>query len=388
LRRATSFCWGRLIKFNGALAPSTYSIMKIKSRERHTAHMKKYSFFLIFLIMILSVLPGCGGESTHLNRYSRSSFDLFDTVAVITGFDTSKEAFDAKTDKLLQLLEEYHQLYDIYHDYDGINNLKTVNDNAGVRPVAVDERVLDLLEYCIEMYRVTDGYTNAAMGSVLSVWHGYREAGAENPERAALPSREELEDAAQHVDISGIIIDRTENTVYLSDPKMQLDVGSIAKGYATEKIAAEAEKMGWDHLAFSIGGNVRTIGTKGDGTPWTAGIQNPDLSAQDASVCRVALTDLALVTSGSYQRYYMVDGERYHHIIHPDTLYPENRFVSVSIVCGDAGMADALSTAVFNMTYEDGKALIDSMAGVEAAWIDAEGDFYYTDGFASTLIEE
>jgi len=350
--------------------------------------MKKCPFFLIFLIIILSVLSGCSSESTSLNRYSRSSFDLFDTVAVITGFDTSKEAFDTKTDKLLLLLEEYHQLYDIYHEYDGINNLKTVNDNDGIRPVVVDERILDLLDYCIEMYRVTDGFTNAAMGSVLSIWHEYREAGAENPERAALPSREELEEAAQHVDISGVIIDRTENTVYLSDPKMRLDVGSIAKGYATEKIALAAEEMGWEHLAFSIGGNVRTIGTKGDGTPWTAGIQNPDLSAQDASVCRVALTDLALVTSGSYQRYYMVDGERYHHIIHPDTLYPENRFVSVSIVCGDAGMADALSTAVFNMTYEDGKALVDSMAGVEAAWIDAEGAFYYTDGFASMLIEE
>ncbi len=124
-------------------ASSTYSIKKIKSREGRIAHMKKYPFFLISLIMILSVLPGCGSESTHLTRYSRSSFDLFDTVAVITGFDTSKEAFDAKTDKLLQILEEYHQLYDIYHDYDGINNLKTVNDNAGVHPVPVDERILD-----------------------------------------------------------------------------------------------------------------------------------------------------------------------------------------------------------------------------------------------------
>jgi len=258
--------------------------------------MKKCPFFLIFLIIILSVLSGCSSESTSLNRYSRSSFDLFDTVAVITGFDTSKEAFDAKTDKLLLLLEEYHQLYDIYHEYDGINNLKTVNDNAGIRPVVVDERILDLLDYCIEMYRVTDGFTNAAMGSVLSIWHEYREAGAENPERAALPSREELEEAAQHVDISGVIIDRTENTVYLSDPKMRLDVGSIAKGYATEKIALAAEEMGWEHLAFSIGGNVRTIGTKGDGTPWTAGIQNPDLSAQ------VCLSGCADGFGAGYQR--------------------------------------------------------------------------------------
>lgn len=349
---------------------------------------KKHIVLLVVLTLIASALTGCGNTGPELIRYSRSSFDLFDTVTVITGFDTSKEAFDAKTDKLLQILEEYHQLYDIYHDYDGINNLKTVNENAGIHPVAVDGRILDLLEYSIEMYHMTNGMTNVAMGSVLSIWHAYREEGTNDPEHAALPSRDELEKAAQHMDISAIKINRAEKTVYISDPELQLDVGSIAKGYATEAVAAEAQDMGWDHLAFSVGGNVRTIGTKGDGSAWTAGIQNPDLSAQDAAVCRVALTDLALVTSGSYQRYYTVDGVRYHHIIHPETLYPENQFVSVSIICKDAGMADALSTAVFNMNYTDGKTLINGIEGVEAAWIDADGRFYSTDGFASMLIED
>ncbi len=100
------------------------------------------------------------------------------------------------------------------------------------------------------------------------------------------------------------------------------------------------------------------------------------------------MTDLSLVTSGSYQRYYTVDGVRYHHIIHPKTLRPENYFVSVSIICKDGGMADALSTAVFNMSYDQGRALVEELDDVEAAWIDAEGTIRYTDGFASLLIEE
>ncbi len=203
-----------------------------------------------------------------------------------------------------------------------------------------------------------------------------------------LPDPTELEAAAQHMDIASIVIDREAGTVYLSDPQMQLDVGSIAKGYATEMAAVAAQEEGWDHLAFSVGGNVRTIGTKGDGTPWTAGIQNPDLEAQEATFCRVSLTDLSLVTSGSYQRYYTVDGVRYHHIIHPQTLMPENNFVSVSILCSDAGMADALSTAVFNMSYEQGRELIEGMDGVEAAWIDISGEAHYTEGFAKILIED
>ncbi len=362
-----------------------------RTRKDITMQIRKYMAQLAALILLLPVFGGCSRpaqEDAVLNRYSRTSFDLFDTVTVITGFDTSEQAFETKADWLLQLLEEYHQLYDIYHDYDGINNLKTVNDHAGLEPVAVDARIIDMLEYSREMYTLTQGMTNIAMGSVLSIWHTYREAGIEDPEHASLPDRAELEAAAQHMDIDSVVIDRDGGTVYLPDPQMQLDVGSIAKGYATEMAAAAAREMGWDHLAFSVGGNVRTIGTKGDGTPWTAGIQNPDLEAQDATFCRVALTDLSLVTSGSYQRYYMVDGVRYHHIIHPQTLQPENSFVSVSILCSHAGMADALSTAVFNMPYDQGRALIESLDGVEAAWIDESGEACYTEGFAQLLIED
>ena len=351
--------------------------------------MKKHIALWTTLAVLVFFCAGCTPkEASDLKRYSRTSFDLFDTVTILTGFDTSEEAFNKKADQLLQILEEYHQLYDIYHDYEGINNLKTINDNAGLQPVEVDDRILDLLEYSVEMYDLTEGMTNVAMGSVLSIWHTYREAGEADPSSAVLPDQAELSEAALHMDISKMEINREEKTVYLSDPEMQLDVGAIAKGYATEKAAEAAEEMGWDNLALSVGGNVRTIGTRGDGSSWTAGIQNPDLASEEASICRVELTDLSLVTSGSYQRYYTVDGVRYHHIIHPDTLYPENRFVSVSIVCKDSGMGDALSTAVFNMTYDEGKALIESMDGVEAAWIDAEGTLSYTDGFAAMIIEE
>lgn len=351
--------------------------------------MKKH-IALWVAALLLFFCTGCAKEAApELQRYSRTSFDLFDTVTILTGFDTSEEAFDKKADWLLELLEEYHQLYDIYHDYTGIHNLKTVNDNAGLQPVKVDERILDLLEYCIEMYDLTAGMTNVAMGSVLSIWHTYREAGEADPASAALPDPEKLSQAAQHMNIYEIEIDREEKTVYLPDPDMQLDVGAVAKGYATEQIARAAEEQGWDHLAFSVGGNVRTIGEKGDGSPWTASIQNPDLTSEETAICRLELTSgLSLVTSGSYQRYYTVDGVRYHHIIHPQTLYPENQFLSVSIVCKDAGMADALSTAVFNMTYTEGKALIESMDDVEAAWVDAEGTLRYTDGFAAMIIKE
>lgn len=333
----------------------------------------------LLLIVLLLSLPGC---TPGPKRYTRTAFDLFDTVTILTGYDTSQAAFDEKADALIALLTEYHQLYDIYHDYDGMHNLKTVNDSAGVAPVTVDGRILDLLEFSVEMYEKTDGMTNVAMGSVLSLWHDYREEGI------ALPPEEALAAAAQHTNIDDIVLDRNANTVYLADPLLRLDVGAVAKGYATQQACAYAGEMGWENLALSVGGNVAVVGTKGDGSPWTAGVQNPDLEDPETTVCRVALTGQALVTSGSYQRFYTVDGVRYHHIIHPDTLYPENRFVSVSVLCKDAGVADALSTALFNLSYEDGQALVASLPDTEAAWITSDGKISYTPGFAAALIED
>lgn len=117
---------------------------------------------------------------------------------------------------------------------------------------------------------------------------------------------------------------------------MSLDVGAIAKGYATKRLAETLEEAGVTSALLSLGGNVETIGTKADGKPWRVGVQNPDTSAAQSYLKVVNLNDSCLVTSGTYQRYYEVDGVRYHHIINPDTLMPWNQYDSVSILCGTA----------------------------------------------------
>ncbi len=160
------------------------------------------------------------------------------------------------------------------------------------------------------------------MGSVLSVWHDYREAGIENPSRAQVPGQQELQNAAEHVNLDQVQIDEQASTVYLPDEAMSLDVGAIAKGYATKRLAETLKEAGVTSALLSLGGNVETIGTKADGKPWRVGVQNPDTSAAKAYLHVLKLTDTCLVTSGTYQRYYGVDGVRYHHIIDPDTLMP------------------------------------------------------------------
>ena len=336
--------------------------------------MKRILCILLALCLCLS-LAACGEDAVEkTEKFDAYSYDYFDTVTIISGYESSREEFDRVTGEALSLLGEYHRLYNVYMRYDGLNNLCTINDLVdGVHTtVTVDQKIIDLLLYAKEMYHKTGGMTNVAMGSVLKLWHDHRTVGADDPASATLPSADALAEAAKHTDINNRVIDEANRTVTLTDPQMRLDVGAVAKGYAVEQVAKWLEEQGKTGYVLNVGGNVRTIGGKPDGSGWTVGIENP----QDTSADYVALLELrgqSLVTSGSYQRYYYVGGKRYHHIIHPDTQMPAEGFLSVSVVCNDSGLGDALSTALFCMSVEEGKALVESLPDVEAQWIAEDG---------------
>lgn len=344
--------------------------------------MRKINLVLCLAVTCLCVawLSGCQRKPV-LNRYDAQFLSLFDTVTSVVGYAEDKQEFTDYVQAFHDELLVYHQLYDIYHDYDGINNLKTINDNAGISPVKVDSRIIDLIEYAKEMDVRTGGRMNIAMGSVLSVWHEYRTEGIDDPANAELPPMDLLREESRYMDISKVIVDKAASTVYLEDSRMSLDVGAIGKGYATEQAAKKLEADGLKYALISVGGNVRAIGTKGDETKWTVGIQNPDLQSEETYLHKVRIQDQSLVSSGTYQRYYTVDGKTYHHIINPDTLMPSEGYSNVSILCDDSGMADALSTAVFNLNLEDGKKLIESFDHVEAMWVLADGSEVYSSGF-------
>ena len=334
----------------------------------------------------LCLASGCTKQERV--RYSKTYLEFFDTVTQIIGYEENDEAFSQNCEEIYALLEEYHQLTDIYHNYEGLNNVRTINLNAGIEPVKVDEKLLDLLEFSKEMCSATNGMCNIAMGSVLSIWHKYREQGISDPENAKLPPMENLIAAAEHCSIDDLIIDREAGTAYLNDPEMSLDLGAAAKGYAVERAAELLMSRGvTGGYSINIGGNVRTIGTKSNTSDWAAGIQNPDTDSEQPYIVRVKLNGMALVTSGNYQRYYEVNGVRYHHIIDPNTLMPVNYFDSVSILCEDSGLADALSTALFNIPVEAGKRLLSEIGGVEAIWVYQDGSYDCTEGFAELVID-
>lgn len=342
---------------------------------------------LVTISLILTILittTSCSAKEQK--KYSAQFLELFNTITEIVAYSDSKEDFSAFAQLIYDNLEEYHKLYDKYNNYDGINNIKTINDNAGIKPVKVDQRIIDLLLFSKNQYQQSEGKVNIAMGSVLEIWHEYREDGINNPETASLPSMEQLEAANIHTDIDKLIIDEASSTVYLSDANMRLDVGAIAKGYATEQVSLIAKDNGYKNFLLSVGGNVRSMGTKGPKKElWSVGIQNPDKTSEKKSLFTLSLTNLSLVSSGNYERYYTVNGKVYHHIIDPVTLMPAEYFTSVSIVCEDSGLADALSTTIYNMPLEEGKALIESLEDVEALWVLPNGEIKYSEHFEELI---
>lgn len=329
---------------------------------------------LLWLVGALLLLSGCG---TGMQRYEATYWDVFDTVTTVTGYAAGQAEFDAAAREIHDALLEYHRLYNIYESYDGLRNLKTVNDQAGIGPVPVDERILSLLQFAQTAWTETGSRVNAAMGSVLALWHDAREQALEDPDRAALPDRSALEEAALHTDLSALELDLEAGTAFLTDPDTALDVGALAKGYAVEQVAAAAP----DHFLISVGGNVCATGPKPDGTPWTVAVENPDggdflklLYAEDRSV----------VTSGDYQRYFELDGVRYHHIIDPDTLEPAAYWRSVTVVAESSAAADCLSTALFTLPQAEGQQLLDQW-GAEALWIGMDGAQVMSPGFSAYL---
>lgn len=336
----------------------------------------------VAVLVAVGCLPLLGCETKRELR-TETSFAWFDTVTSLSSYGADEEQFEAVWERVSRELGDYHRLYDIYHAYEGLNNLYTVNETVGGvhREVEVDPRIMDLLSFGLDAYERTDGRVNIAMGGLLRLWHDHRQAGREDPASATLPSEEQLRRAAEHMDIGCMILDREAGTVFLSDPQTTLDVGAIAKGYAAQQVAETLEAEGIEGYLLSVGGNVCAIGSKGEGEPFSVGIEDPLDPERGNHLAVLELADRSLVTSGSYQRYYTVDGVDYHHIIDPDTGMPARGYRSVSVVCASSGEADLLSTALFTLSYEEGLAILSRFPGAEALWVLEDGTQRSTAGF-------
>ena len=339
---------------------------------------------ILTLCCLSLTLAGCAGKtsapagSSDTTLYSNVSTDAgFDTVFYYQEYNDDRNASETHFNEAVSLFTHYNDLFDIYNSYDGMNNLKTINDNAGIQPVKVDPDIIDMLNMAKQFYTWSEGEFDITIGSLLNVWHTYREEGIklnEEGKKGKVPSQAELSEAAVHKGWDHVQIDADADTVYIDDSSISLDVGGIAKGYATEKIADTLEKESdIGTVAINAGGNNRTIGTKPDGADWNVRIQNPD--GGDKLIIVSEPGSKSFVTSGDYERYYEAeDGRRYHHIIDPETNFPSTYYRSVSIITKDSGAADCLSTTLFTLSMEEGQKVLDAygkQTGIhaDAIWV-------------------
>ena len=252
-----------------------------------------------------------------------------------------------------------------------------INKQAGIEPVKVRADLLDVLEKALHYAALSDGAFDPTVGPLVRLWG----IGTDSPR---IPGDEEIARALELVNWRDVAIDRGTGTAFLRREGMSLDMGAIAKGYAGDEALRIAREAKVKRAIFDLGGNIVTLGWREQkkSRPWHIGIQNP-LGERNAYIGVVMAHDASVVTSGVYERYFESEGKRYHHILSTTNGYPvENGILSVTIVTASSTDADALSTAVFTLGFERGKALIDSLPEAEAIFIFDDYSVRITDGLA------
>lgn len=324
----------------------------------------------LFIIMICAALitaPSC--SSSKKNKYSVTFTDVFDTVTEFSAYCNSQNEFDKVSSELHAELLRLHKLYDIYNEYDGIINLAYMNRVCSESPVEAPYEILSLLKNGQVWCRLTNSRMNIFAGAVLSLWHEYREKGDR------IPPEEELKEASKHVSYESVVI--KDDTVYFTDKELKIDAGALAKGQVYIYIMPLLRDSDITDYILNLGGNVTVSGKKPDGL-WKVGVQDPD---GDGLYTKVNVSDVSVVTSGDYQRYYEYNGTKYHHIIDLNTLYPASEYRSVTVICRYSWDADALSTSLFVMSIEEGERLLQQYES-EALWIKADGTAVRSEGFS------
>ena len=244
-----------------------------------------------------------------------------------------------------------------------------INENAGIAPVRVHREIIEMLLLAKKYHGLGKGGFDVTIGPLMDLW-GFT---GNNPK---IPSPGKLAKTLTLVDSNKLIVDEEKQTAFLEMRGMKLDLGAVAKGYATEKAVRVLKGRGVSSALIDAGGNIRVIGKNAGKKPWRIGIKDPRESGGIIAI--VSLTDGSAVTSGDYYRYIETGGRRYNHIIDPRTGYPANGNMSVTVMAEDAGVADCLSTAFFVLKPEESLELAGKMEGVDIFLVTADRRILHT----------
>lgn len=322
-----------------------------------------FSVFLLLLSLLL--FGGCGGEE---QKYVETRF-LLGTTCNITIFGGDP---DTAFEEVFGRIEEIESRMSVNIPDSEVSR---INGTAGKRPVEVSEDTLYVIQRALRVSRLSGGAFDITVGPLVNLW-------GIGTEDSRVPENDEIDSLLPLVDYRKVVVDESARTVFLEEPGMRIDLGGVAKGYAADEAVRILKSLGVSRGIIDFGGNIELFGEKPGREPWRIGIQKPDAD-RGSYVGIVEVEEAAVVSSGSYERYFIEGGSRYHHILNPSTGYPvRNSLESVSVVHPNSTEADALSTAAFSLGLEEGMALIESLENAEGIFLTRDEKVILTPGLS------
>lgn len=326
------------------------------------------------------------------DRATLTTLNYFGTSISITLYQVDGKQAEAILCNALSIVQDYHYLASNYATYPHVTNVNTINQTPSVTH-HIDPQLTDLISSSIAWHKESHGYFNVALSPVISLWRDKRFLCQETPERCELPSEQSLRQAAQYIDINNISLDRQNNTITMTEG-MSIDLGGIAKGWMVEKLFDQLRHDGVAAFVINAGGNIRHYGQHPDGRDFVTAIEDPVCKQSEYTLekCQtpqglyheiIAGKNLTVVSSGNYLKYFEVNGKQYHHIIDPNTLYPEKEGVAVTVILSSHHIyADVISTMLFLMPIEQGVKYVNERPWIEAVWyLNKQGEKIKSDRF-------
>ncbi len=324
---------------------------------------------LPWLVMLGLGITGCQTPPVLIKR----SQMLMGTLVEVTAVAPDKPAAQKATSAALAEIKRLEKLLSTWIPD---SELSRINAAAGRDPVKVSPESMEVIERSLEMADLTEGAFNIVIGPAVNAWDVSTEG--------RIPSLKELNALRPLIDLSQLKLDHKARTVYLAREGMQIDIGGIGKGYAADRAAVVMKATGASAGVVAIAGDIETFGRMPDNQRFVFGIQHPR-KEQGELLARIELENEAVSTAGDYQRFFEVEGVRYHHILDPTTLQPSRSSQSVTVIAKEGVVADGLDTGIFVMGAEKGMALIERLFGVEGVVVDSFGKVFVSSGLKGRL---
>lgn len=320
--------------------------------------------------MLFVVLVSCSLKKESIFRKTRILMDTLVTISVVAD---SEEKADSAMEKAFGEVGKLDALLNFFSDK---SELSAINRNAGAGPVRVSPETFEVIEKGVLASTITDGAFDATIGSEIALWDFFKKK---------RPDERTIKEKLRLVDYRLVKLSQEESSVGLVKKGMLMDLGAIAKGYAADKAVEELKRKGIKSGLVAVAGDIRAFGLKPDGKPWRVGIRNPRQKGKDDEIlAMVELRDIAISTSGDYERYFIMDGKRYHHILNPKTGLPAEGCQSVTVIAKDGTTTDSFSTGIFVLGPEKGMEVLRRM-GLEGLIVDSNGKVSTTPGIKDTV---